>query len=63
VEIGIYEQHYRGMKTMLKQSHLILEGKHHSGIDDTKNIARIAQWLIQNKKMLELTLQENKSFG
>jgi inhibitor of KinA sporulation pathway (predicted exonuclease) len=48
----------RGTKDMLKKSNLKLEGRHHSGIDDTKNIARIAQWLIQNKNLLKLTQKE-----
>lgn len=56
----LYMEYYpltriRGMKDMLKKSNLILEGRHHSGIDDTKNIARIAQWLIKNNKILKLT--------
>ena len=33
------------MKTMLKDLHLELEGRHHSGIDDSKNIAKILKTL------------------
>jgi inhibitor of KinA sporulation pathway (predicted exonuclease) len=56
----LYNEYYpkariRGIKDMLKKWNLILEGKHHSGINNTKNIVRIAQWLIQNKKILKLT--------
>jgi inhibitor of KinA sporulation pathway (predicted exonuclease) len=59
----LYNEYYptariKGMKDMLQKSNLKLEGRHHSGIDDTKNIARIAQWLIQNKKILKLTQKE-----
>jgi len=32
-----------GMASMLKRSRLVLEGKHHSGIDDCENIARIVK--------------------
>ena len=33
------------MKTMLRDLHLCLDGKHHSGIDDSKNIAKILRTL------------------
>ena len=61
----LYMEYYpytriRGMKDMFKYSNLILEGRHHSGIDDTKNITRIAQWLIKNNKVLKLTWKENE---
>lgn len=61
----LYMEYYpstriRGMKDMLNKSNLILEGKHHSGIDDTKNITRIAQWLIGNRKILKLTQADYK---
>jgi ERI1 exoribonuclease 3 len=61
----LYMEYYlstriRGMKDMLKKSNLLLEGRHHSGIDDTKNITRIAQWLIKNNKTLKLTWKGNK---
>jgi inhibitor of KinA sporulation pathway (predicted exonuclease) len=46
------------MKDMFKKSNLKLEGQNHSGIDDTKNIARIAQWFIQNKNVLKLTQKD-----
>ncbi|KAL4484229.1 hypothetical protein ABPG72_003513 [Tetrahymena utriculariae] len=53
-----------GMVAMLKAINLELEGTHHSGIDDSKNIARIAQYMIKHniiwtKKMLSL-VQEDK---
>ena len=34
-----------GMKTMLRDLHLELEGRHHSGLDDSKNIAKILKTL------------------
>lgn len=36
----------RGMTGMLDHLHLSLEGRHHSGIDDTRNIARILLHLL-----------------
>ena len=35
------------MKTMLRDLHLELEGRHHSGIDDSRNIAKILRTLAQ----------------
>ena len=35
------------MKTMLRDLHLELEGRHHSGIDDSRNIAKILRTLTQ----------------
>jgi ERI1 exoribonuclease 3 len=36
-----------GMVEALKKSNLELIGKHHSGIDDTVNIARVIEYLLQ----------------
>jgi len=36
-------KHNKGMEGMLNRLQLPLEGRHHSGIDDSKNIARIVQ--------------------
>ncbi|RUP52122.1 exonuclease [Jimgerdemannia flammicorona] len=38
----------RGMTDMLSQKKLELEGRHHSGIDDCKNIARIVKTMRDN---------------
>ena len=40
--------HPYGMTCMLKHFNIPLEGRHHSGIDDTKNIAKVMLTLIQN---------------
>ncbi|KAJ3028917.1 UNVERIFIED_CONTAM: hypothetical protein HDU68_000614 [Siphonaria sp. JEL0065] len=37
----------RGMTDMLEHFHLPLIGRHHSGIDDTRNIAAVAQALLK----------------
>ena len=36
------------MTEMLELCELELEGRHHSGLDDSKNIARVALHLMQN---------------
>lgn len=43
-----------GMLGMLKALDLELEGRHHSGIDDCRNIARIAQALVFRGQALEV---------
>ena len=37
----------RSMKTMLRDLQLELDGRHHSGIDDSRNIANILRTLAQ----------------
>ena len=41
-----------GMKTMLEDLQLELEGRHHSGIDDSKNIAKILRELAKRNEQL-----------
>lgn len=62
----LYMEYYpstriRGMKDLLWKLNLKLEGRHHSGIDDTKNITKIAQWFIENKHPLKLTWKGNRN--
>ena len=38
-----------GMTTMLEEFNLELQGRHHSGIDDCKNLARVVQAMMQEK--------------
>jgi ERI1 exoribonuclease 3 len=48
-----FRRHYKfkkgGMKSMLSYMKLELEGKHHSGIDERKNISRMVTKLMQEK--------------
>lgn len=43
-----YQKKAKGMTGMLDALGLKLEGRHHSGIDDTHNIAKIMLYLIEN---------------
>jgi len=47
-----FEHRYKtkayGMRTMLDTLKLTLDGRHHSGIDDTKNIAKIMLKIIND---------------
>lgn len=38
----------RGMTDLLMKLNLPMEGRHHSGMDDTKNLARVCQRMIQD---------------
>jgi len=43
-----YDKNCKGMTDMLKKLNIPLEGKHHSGIDDSRNIAKIMIKMIQD---------------
>jgi len=43
------------MTDMLEDMKLTLEGKHHSGIDDCKNIGRIVVEMLKQGKTLDIT--------
>ena len=47
-----------GMETMLRDLKLTLDGKHHSGIDDSKNIAKILRELARRNDKLSQGLVE-----
>jgi inhibitor of KinA sporulation pathway (predicted exonuclease) len=44
----LYHTRARGMTSMLEHLGLALEGRHHSGIDDCRNIARICQIMLND---------------
>ncbi len=44
---NLYGKRAKGMTSMLNHLNLDLQGRHHSGIDDTKNIARICTRLLE----------------
>jgi len=50
------------MVTMLELSKLELQGRHHSGIDDTKNIARVAIYLLENGFIFKRSSISNISY-
>jgi len=45
---NFYRMKCKGMTDMLERLNIPLEGRHHSGIDDTKNIAKIMIKIIQD---------------
>ena len=49
------------MKTMLRDLGLSLDGHHHSGIDDSKNIAKILRELIKRNERLRAGLVEPRT--
>ena len=44
-----------GMTDMLEQQHLVLEGRHHCGLDDARNIARVVAALVRVGATLRAT--------
>lgn len=59
---NLYNKKGKGMDRMLKDLNMQLLGRHHSGIDDAKNIARIAQKLHQNGASFNVTSSLYKSY-
>lgn len=47
--------HVKGMTDMLKHLHLPLIGRHHSGIDDCRNIAAVLQALLRRGDRVDVT--------
>lgn len=45
---GCYSKRAHGMTDMLRHLKIRLEGRHHSGIDDCRNIARIATAMVDS---------------
>ncbi len=55
---NFYHENPMGMANMLRYLKLELEGKHHSGIDDCRNIAKIVIKLMQQHCVVTLTDQK-----
>ncbi len=56
----LFSSHYRNthagdMTGMLRALHLPLQGRHHSGIDDARNITRVLLRMIQDGCVCQLT--------
>jgi ERI1 exoribonuclease 3 len=51
-----YHEQAFGMSNMLEKLGLELKGKHHSGIDDCRNIAQVAKAMIEQGAILKLTV-------
>lgn len=51
-------QKVKGMKNMLEYLGLPLKGRHHSGIDDAKNITNIVVHMIQAGCVFDLTSEK-----
>jgi ERI1 exoribonuclease 3 len=59
----LFQLHYRtvhagDMVGMLRHLHLPLEGRHHSGIDDARNITRVVKRMLTDKCVFQLTWRE-----
>ncbi|KAK1276079.1 hypothetical protein QJS04_geneDACA010930 [Acorus gramineus] len=53
------EDQAKGMMSMMRQLQIPLEGSHHLGIDDAKNIARVLQRMLADGALLQVTARKN----
>ena len=51
----VFKHNPKGMVGMLERLGLTLEGRHHSGIDDCRNISKVVRALAQRGVVLECT--------
>ncbi|GMT24416.1 hypothetical protein PFISCL1PPCAC_15713 [Pristionchus fissidentatus] len=52
----------KGMKDILKHMNTELQGRHHSGIDDVRNIVEITRWLVREGHVLRKE-DSKRTFG
>lgn len=53
--LGLPVEHGASMATMLDKLGIVLEGRHHSGLDDARNLARIALHMMDKGVVFEQT--------
>ncbi|GMS95600.1 hypothetical protein PENTCL1PPCAC_17775 [Pristionchus entomophagus] len=53
----------KGMKDILNSMEIELQGRHHSGIDDVKNIVEITRWLLKKGHVLRNDKNSSRGFG
>ncbi|KAI3966505.1 hypothetical protein MKW92_017192 [Papaver armeniacum] len=57
--LNFYKRRATGMVTMMKELNMPLVGKHHLGIDDTKNIARVLQRILIDGALIQITARRS----
>ncbi|KAI3887739.1 hypothetical protein MKX03_018586 [Papaver bracteatum] len=61
IYLNFYKRRATGMVTMMKELNMPLVGKHHLGIDDTKNIARVLQRILVDGALIQITARRSSS--
>ncbi|XP_026448423.1 uncharacterized exonuclease domain-containing protein At3g15140-like isoform X2 [Papaver somniferum] len=61
IYLNFYKRRATGMVTMMKELNMPLVGKHHLGIDDTKNIARVLQRILVDGALMQITARRSSS--
>lgn len=61
VYLNFYKRRASGMMTMMRELHIPLVGSHHLGIDDTKNITRVLQRMVNDGAVLQITARRKSS--
>ncbi|CAJ1978524.1 unnamed protein product [Sphenostylis stenocarpa] len=57
--LNFYNRRATGMITMMKELQIPLMGRHHLGIDDTRNIARVLQRMLLDGALIQVTARRN----
>ncbi|CAI9088722.1 OLC1v1023141C1 [Oldenlandia corymbosa var. corymbosa] len=53
--LNFYNRRAPGMVSMMKELRIPLQGSHHLGIDDTKNIARVLQHMLLDGALMQIS--------
>lgn len=61
--MDFYQKEARGMARMLNLLRIPLEGNHHSGLDDAKNITKVLQQIIRHGCVVDITGHRITSTG
>lgn len=57
--LNFYKRRATGMVTLMKELQIPLLGRHHLGIDDTKNIAKVLQHMLADGVVMQITARRN----
>nr|GMD84135.1 uncharacterized exonuclease domain-containing protein At3g15140 isoform X1 [Ipomoea batatas] len=59
IYLNFYKRRAPGMLSMMRELNIPLLGSHHLGIDDSKNIARVLQHMLNDGAYLQVTARRN----
>ncbi|KNA23226.1 hypothetical protein SOVF_026750 isoform A [Spinacia oleracea] len=59
IYLNFYNSTAKGMRTMLDELKIPLSGRHHLGIDDTKNITRVVQRMLADGALMQITARRS----
>lgn len=59
IYLNFYKKRAPGMLSMMRELNIPLQGSHHLGIDDAKNITRVLQHMLSDGASLQITARRN----